>query len=49
MKYKFIEKIKDGVGLSIGIIITFALLIGVYAFVEPTSGPSVNNVMSSFT
>ncbi len=50
---KFLEKIKDGLtqGLSfgIGLFLFVSVLFGVYAFVEPSVSPTVNNVMSSFT
>jgi len=45
----FSSGFKSGLGFFVAIILLFALFIGVYAFVEPTSGPSINNVMSSFT
>ena len=44
-----IEKIKDGViegiGFSLGLLLIFGVIFSVYAFVEPSSGPSSNYVI----
>ncbi len=39
----FFESIKNGFGFSLGILLMLGILLGVYAFVEPTQGPSVGN------
>ena len=41
---KFIEKVKDGIGFGLGLFLIFTFIMGVYAFVEPTAGPSNNYV-----
>lgn len=45
---KFIERLKDGLsqglGLGLGLFTIFGLIIGIYAFVEPTNGPANNYV-----
>ncbi len=41
--------LEQGIGFfGVGLLL-LALIIGIYAFVEPTSGPNINNVMTSFT
>ena len=46
---KFTDRLKDGLyqgfGIGLGLLIIFVLVIGVYAFVEPTKGPSNNYVV----
>lgn len=50
---KYFEKFKEGltlgISISLGILIVFGILVGVYAFVEPSSTPSIDSVMTSFT
>jgi predicted PurR-regulated permease PerM len=40
---------KSGIGFISALFLFIGILIGVYAFVEPSVGPTVNNVMSQFT
>ncbi len=47
MVYEIIKNIKKGIGFALGILLIFGVVFGVYAFVEPSSGPSSNYYVDS--
>ncbi len=43
VKSRFLDKMQDGFAFAFGFFILFGILIGVYAFVEPSQGPSAGS------